>query len=80
MYCSECRTDKKVHNGLCQTCAQNLRAEIEEYKHAPPGCAPAKRWSTIRAALQDFESPVELDWKDRAVYKLLNSELYRSWA
>ena len=70
--CGEC-SSKQTHNGLCGNCAAALRAELCQYQRslAAGVWVDHRRLSITKAALEDYDTPQELAWKDRALAKLL---------
>ena len=70
--CGECPS-KESHNGLCSACAASLRIEFEQYKQAMAAgvWVDHRRLTIIQAALEDYDTPQELPWGERAIATLL---------
>ena len=71
--CGECPATENIHNGLCPKCAASLHIEFEQYKQAMAAgvWVDHRRLTIIQAALEDYDTPQELAWKNRALAKLL---------
>ena len=71
--CGECSSKENVHNGLCSACAASLRIEFEQYKQAMTAgvWVDHRRLTIIKAELEDYDTPQELPWGERAIAKLL---------
>ena len=71
--CGECPS-KQTHNGLCGNCAAALRAELCQYQRslAAGAWVDLRRLTIIQAELEDYDTPQELTWGERAIAKLLS--------